>query len=92
MIIIVAKELTEKTKELSLFSYGIEEKREQNLFDQAGKMLTSISIFTVALLSFVSLEKLGFNTGQTIIILGATFTPLVLSFILTVSTLWKYSY
>ena len=88
----ISEELTEKTKELSLFSYGIEEKREQSLFDQAGKMLTSISIFTVALLSFVSLEKLGFDTEQTIIILGATFAPLVLSFILTVSTLWKYSY
>jgi len=88
----IAEELTEKTKELSLFSYNIEEKREQSLFDQAGKMLTSISIFTVAVLSFISLEKFNFNSEQTAKILGITFVPLVLSFISVILTQWRSSY
>ena len=89
---ISAEELTEKTKELSLFSYGIEEKREQSLFDQAGKMLTSISIFTVALLSFASLEKFNLNAEQTAKMLGITFIPLVFSFISVILTQWRSSY
>jgi hypothetical protein len=88
----IAEELTEKTKELSLFSYNIEEKREQSLFDQAGKILTSISIFTVAVLSFISLEKFNFNSEQTAKILGITFVPLVLSFISVILTQWRSSY
>ena len=91
-MIISAEELTEKTKELSLFSYDIEEKREQSLFDQAGKMLTSISIFTVAVLSFISLEKFNFNAEQTAKMLGIAFIPLVLSFISVILTQWRSSY
>lgn len=86
------EELFNKTKELSLLTYGIEEKREQNLFDQSGKMLTSISIFTVAVLSFISLEKLGFNVEQTIAILCMTFVPLILSFSFAIITQWRYAY
>ncbi|WNY28394.1 hypothetical protein MmiEs2_05790 [Methanimicrococcus stummii] len=86
------EDLFEKTKELSLLTYGIEEKREQNLFDQSGKMLTSISIITVALLSFISLEKLGFDSNQTIAIIGMTFTPLIFSFIFAIITQWRYAY
>ena len=86
------EDLFEKTKELSLLTYEIEEKREQSLFDQSGKMLTSISIFTVAILAFVSLEKLGFDSKQTAIILGVTFVPLILSFMFAIMTQWKYAY
>ncbi|MDR0766862.1 MAG: hypothetical protein LBE57_00210 [Methanosarcinales archaeon] len=86
------EELFEKTKELSLLTYKIEEKREQNLFDQSGKILTSISIFTVAILAFVSLEKLGFDSKQTTMMLGVTFAPLILSFTFAIMTQWKYAY
>ena len=82
----------EITKELSLYSYEMEDKREQSLLDQAGKMILAMSVFTVALLAFISLEACGFSNNQILMISGVTFLPLGLSFLFSVLTLWRDVY
>lgn len=80
------------TKELSLYSYETENKREQSLLDQAGKMLMAISVFTVALLAFISLEVCDFKKNQILLISAFTFLPLGFSFILSIRALWRHAY
>lgn len=82
----------EITKEISLYSYETEDKREQSLLDQAGKMLMAISIFTVALLTFISLDACNFDKNQILMISAFTFIPLGFSFLFSVRALWRHAY
>ncbi|WP_316559936.1 hypothetical protein [Methanimicrococcus stummii] len=84
--------IIEITKELSLYSYEMEDKREQSLLDQAGKMLMAISVFTVALLAFISLKACGFQRNQVLIISAFTFLPLGVSFLFSIRAFWRHSY
>ncbi|MDV0445023.1 hypothetical protein MmiAt1_05770 [Methanimicrococcus sp. At1] len=92
MIAVSEDSIIEITKELSLYSYEMEEKREQSLLDQAGKMLMAISVFTVALLAFISLEECGLKNNQILMISAFTFLPLGASFMLSIRALWRHSY
>ncbi|MDR0768254.1 MAG: hypothetical protein LBE57_07545 [Methanosarcinales archaeon] len=80
----------EKLKEIGLFSYGMEDKREKILLDQTAKLFTAISIFIVALLTFLSLGNM--MQIQSLAILGLTSIFLIPCFISTILILWKFEY
>lgn len=81
-------------KELGMFSYELEEKREQSLIGQATSMMTAFSIFTAALYMIVAIivEFTVLSKNQIL------FSTAIISFILIISLLfaifaqWRFKY
>ena len=91
-----AEMMMRNIKEMGQYSYELEEKREQSLLDQAGKMLTAFALFTAALnmlLSAVLTHATIPVSKNKLIFLGGivTFTLLV-SLVLAIMAQWRYRY
>jgi len=83
-------------KELGLYSYELEEKREQSLLNQAGQMLTAFAIFTAALYMLlpVVLEHatLNISKNKLILFVGVISLFLLSSLVLAILAQWRYKY
>lgn len=83
-------------KELGKYSYELEEKREQSLLDQAGKMLTAFALFTAALNMLLSAvlthATIPISKNKLILFGGVISFFLLVSLVLAIMAQWRYSF
>lgn len=84
----------EEIKQLGMFSFSLEEKREANLISQATQMLTAFSIFSAAILMAlpVLLQYTAICKEALLLWTGGAFVPLIASLCLAIVAQWRYSY
>ena len=84
----------DEIKQLGVFSFSLEEKREKNLISQATQMLTAFSIFSAAILMSlpVLLQYTTICKKALLVWTGIAFVPLVASLCLSIMAQWRYSY
>lgn len=83
-------------KEIGKYSYELEEKREQSLLDQAGKMMTAFSLFIAAINVLLSavLEHatIPISKNKLIFLAGIIFFFLLVSLFFAIMAQWRYKY
>ena len=83
-----------EVKEIGLFSFALEEKREEHLISQATQMLTAFSIFSASILMALPV-LLQYTSVCRIALLKwtkAVFVPLIISLCLSILAQWRYRY
>ena len=84
----------DEIKQLGLFSFSLEEKREKNLISQAAQMLTAFSFFSaVILLSLpILLQYTSLSKKALLVWSGFAFIPLIASLCFAIMAQWRYRY
>lgn len=81
-------------RELGLFSFELEEKREQSILNQAGQMLTAFSLFSAAILMSYPLvaDYTNVPDGQAFCLSFVVLIPLIVSLVLAILAQWRFKY
>ena len=81
-------------REFGLFSFELEEKREQSILNQAGQMLTAFSIFSAAILMALPLvaDYTNVPDGQAFCLAVVVLAPLIASLVLDILAQWRFKY
>ena len=91
-----AEMMVRNIKEMGQYSYELEEKREQSLLDQAGKMLTAFALFTAALNMLLSAvlthATIPISKNKLILLGGIVSFFLLVSLVLAIMAQWRYGY
>ncbi|WNY23172.1 hypothetical protein MmiHf6_04760 [Methanimicrococcus hongohii] len=79
---------------MGLFSFELEEKREQSLITQSGYMLTGFSIIFVMLLAAVPilLDYTKLPSSVVFLFIGISLMFLIISMLFTVAAQWRYQH
>lgn len=78
----------------AIFSYKLEDKREQSLVNQSGQMLTAISVVSAAILMAIPIliEYKRFSQREILISAGIALAFLLLSMALALASRWRFKY
>ena len=81
-------------REFGLFSFELEEKREQSILNQAGQMLTAFSLFSAAILMALPLvaDYTNVPDGQAFCLAVVVLAPLIASLVLAILAQWRFKY
>ena len=81
-------------REFGLFSFELEEKREQSILNQAGQMLTAFSLFSAAILMALPLvaDYTNVPDGQAFCLAVVVLAPRVASLVVAILARWRVKY
>jgi len=92
--IAIAELMMKNIKEFGLFSYELEEKREQSLLNQSTQMVTAFSVFSLAVFTILPIIKdiprLSFT--KLLFCAGIVTLFLLISLIFAVLVQWRFKY
>ncbi|MDR0766995.1 MAG: hypothetical protein LBE57_00900 [Methanosarcinales archaeon] len=88
------KQMKMEIIKMGLFSFELEEKREQSLITQSGYMLTGFSIISVMLLAAVPIliDYMKVPNKIVFLFIGISLIFLIVSLLFAILTQWRYKY